>query len=109
MKRGRYSDFRTDRNHPPFRASIFAADIPLVTNYSGGNVAAKDAAQNFVALNPMADTDYWFAKGQKDYPDDWSPPIDEISGLVGAATDSQIEEMKAYVAGWAHARSQAGD
>ena len=57
----------------------------------------------------MSNPDYWFAKGQKDYPDDWSPPIDDINGLLTNYNESDIENMAAYKAGWANARSQAGD
>jgi hypothetical protein len=55
----------------------------------------------------MSDSDYWYAKGQSDYPDDWNPPIDEINSLLTNYSESDIEDMQAYRAGWAHARSQA--
>ena len=56
----------------------------------------------------MGDIDYWYAKGQRDYPDDWSPPIDDLCGLLTNYDEDDIQNMVAYKAGWAHARSQAG-
>ena len=54
-----------------------------------------------------SDPDYWHDKGQRDYPDDWDPPINDINGLLTAYDDDDIENMKAYRAGWANARDQA--
>ena len=56
----------------------------------------------------MGDIDYWYAKGQRDYPDDWSPPIDDLCGLLTNYDEDDIQNMVAYKAGWAHARSHAG-
>lgn len=54
-----------------------------------------------------ADPDYWYAKGQKDYPDDWDPPIGDLAQITTMYDDDDIANMKAYRAGWANARSQA--
>jgi hypothetical protein len=54
-----------------------------------------------------ADPDYWHEKGQRDYPDNWNPPIDDISGLLTNYDEGDIINMAAYKAGWANAREQA--
>ena len=55
-----------------------------------------------------ADPEYWHDKGEQDYPDNWDPPIDELRRILTHYDEDEIENMEAYKAGWANARSQAG-
>jgi len=55
-----------------------------------------------------ADPDYWHAKGEQDYPNNWNPPIDEINSLLTNYDDNAIINMRAYKDGWENARNQAG-
>lgn len=53
------------------------------------------------------DVDYWYAKGQRDYPSDWDPPISGFNMDTGNFSDRDIAQMVAYKLGWEHARKQA--
>ena len=56
-----------------------------------------------------SDPEYWHDKGEQDYPNNYDPPIGEIEGALTMYDDDDIENMKAYKAGWANARRQAGN
>lgn len=49
---------------------------------------------------------YYYAKGQKDYPNDWDPPVRETMVLIGGLDEYQKATLAAYMAGWKHAKSQ---
>jgi hypothetical protein len=55
-----------------------------------------------------ADPEYWHNKGEQDYPDNYDPPINELEGYLTMYDDDDIENMKAYKAGWENARKQVG-
>jgi hypothetical protein len=49
--------------------------------------------------------EYYFAKGQKDYVnDDFDPPLNMLTSIGADSYD--LAKEKAYMAGWAHAKSQ---
>ena len=56
-----------------------------------------------------SDPEYWHNKAEQDYPDNYDPPIKELETLLTYVSEDDIENMEAYKAGWANARSQAGD
>lgn len=46
-----------------------------------------------------SDPEYWHNKGEKDYPDNWDPPIDELQGNLTNYDQDDIDNMAAYKAG----------
>lgn len=58
-------------------------------------------------MSSDGDIDYWYAKGQRDYPDNWDPPINDFNMVLTNFNERDIEQMIAYKAGWENARKQA--